>query len=157
MKRVVATFSPLIVLFSILSVRADDIVGVQPAALDQPRIYVNVRRSGSSSPLTVKADNQSQAAIEAFLDTGASGIALAEQTSSALGVKKQTLDQGGEAQYEDVGVGGSEKFATWPLARQTSGCMMIDASRPTMSSRWCTIVLHHSFIKLRFSSTPSGP
>src|SRR4051794_20039447 len=68
-------------------VRADDIVGVQPAALDQPRIYVNIRRDQTSAPLATKVDKQSMAAIEAFLDTGASAVVLSNETHQALGLK----------------------------------------------------------------------
>jgi hypothetical protein len=100
-------------------VRADDIVGVQPAALDQPRVYLNIRRTQAAAPLAAKADGQSSPVIEAFLDTGASAVVLSNQTYTALGIEKETLKHSssansktsGEVEYEDVGVGGSEKSA----------------------------------------------
>jgi hypothetical protein len=52
---------------------------------------------------------------------------------------------------------GSVNVARCPLASQTFGDMRIDASRPTMSSRSCTIERHHASLTLRLSSTPSGP
>ena len=79
----------LAILFAGVPCRADDIVGVQPAALDQPRIYLNLRRSQTSAPLVAKADNQAQAAIEAFLDTGASAVVLSDESFKALGVSKE--------------------------------------------------------------------
>src|SRR4051794_5404472 len=70
---------------------ADDIQGVQPAALDQPRIFLNVRRTASGPALIAKAEGESSTAVEAFLDTGASGIMLAADTYKALGVKPAML------------------------------------------------------------------
>jgi hypothetical protein len=52
---------------------------------------------------------------------------------------------------------GSEKLARCPDAFHTSGCMMIDASMPTTSSRLWTMKRHHSLIRLRLSSAPIGP
>jgi hypothetical protein len=108
--------------------RAEDIVGVQPAALDQPRVYLNVRRTESSSPLAAKADGQASSAIEAFLDTGASALVVSDETYKALGIGKETASASttqpsgsGDAEYEDVGVGGSEKsFISEPLFVSTA-------------------------------------
>eukprot|EP00598_Pedospumella_elongata_P002543 CAMPEP_0184984946 /NCGR_PEP_ID=MMETSP1098-20130426/13801_1 /TAXON_ID=89044 /ORGANISM="Spumella elongata, Strain CCAP 955/1" /LENGTH=53 /DNA_ID=CAMNT_0027508993 /DNA_START=121 /DNA_END=278 /DNA_ORIENTATION=- len=52
---------------------------------------------------------------------------------------------------------GSENPAMWPDAFQMAGEAMIELSNPTTSSLLCTMSLHHSFFKLFFSSTPSGP
>src|SRR5919199_5573715 len=52
---------------------------------------------------------------------------------------------------------GSVKVATCPEASHTSRFMRIDDSKPTTSSRSCTIERHHSFLRLRLSSTPRGP
>ena len=54
-------------------------------------------------------------------------------------------------------VSGSVKLLTWPLACHTSGARMTEESRPTMSSRSCTMNRHHWRLMLFFSSTPSGP
>src|SRR5436189_680018 len=91
--RFVAFVAGLASLFASAFCRADDIVGVQPAALDQPRIYLNLRRTRASEPLTAKADGQSQAAIEAFLDTGASALVLSDESFKALGVGKEILEK----------------------------------------------------------------
>ena len=52
---------------------------------------------------------------------------------------------------------GSVKVSRCPLASHTFGAMRMAESRPTMSSRSCTIVRHHASFTLRLSSTPSGP
>src|SRR3954447_22558540 len=52
---------------------------------------------------------------------------------------------------------GSVNVATWPLASHTLGAMRIAESRPTTSSRICTIERHQASLTLRLSKTPSGP
>ena len=52
---------------------------------------------------------------------------------------------------------GSVKVATWPLASHTFGAIRMEASRPTTSSRSCTIERHQASFTLRLSSTPRGP
>ena len=54
-------------------------------------------------------------------------------------------------------VSGSMKVSTWPLASHTWRGRMIEESRPTMSSRCCTMAFHHWRLMFSFSSTPSGP
>src|SRR5678810_595780 len=94
--------------------RAQEIEGVQPAALDQPRINVLIRIEPNGKPLMAKANGEEGFNIEAFLDTGASGILLSKQTADALGVKPamaKTPD--GKSQpvvFTDVGVGGGDTF-----------------------------------------------
>lgn len=108
---------------------ADDITGVQPASLDQPRIYLELRRSESGQPLAVKVDKEQTSAIEAFLDTGASGIVLSDSTAKGLKVLAGKAPAGKPVTYEDVGVGGSEAFgvseplwtATAPYSSNTDG------------------------------------
>ena len=95
-------------LFSFLSpVLADDIDGVQPAAIDQPRINAVVRRSPAGEPLMGTGDAFN---VEAFLDTGASSIALSSHTAELLGIKREVIGQT-EARFQDVGVGGGSDFA----------------------------------------------
>ena len=52
---------------------------------------------------------------------------------------------------------GSVNPATWPEASQTFGCMMIEVSIPTMSSRRRTMSFHQQSRMFFFSSAPSGP
>jgi len=118
--------------------RADDIVGIQPAALDQPRIYLHIQRDQTGTALSTRADGQSTSAIEAFLDTGASAVVLSGETYKALGVKSEKSDQAADAEYEDVGVGGSEKslisepllVSTAPYSSNTDGSNDNNYSKP---------------------------
>jgi len=107
------------------SALAVDIEGVQPAALDQPRVNVTLRRDVKGKPLSAKggglggllgggADaDQSVINIQAFLDTGASGIMISGKTAESLGIKHMTIRRGGKdepIQFHDIGVGGSDAF-----------------------------------------------
>ena len=61
------------------------------------------------------ADGQTAFNVEAFLDTGASGIMLSPHTAQQLGIHRETATvpggKGGEVRFEDVGVGGGDQFA----------------------------------------------
>ncbi|HEY7087138.1 MAG TPA: aspartyl protease family protein [Tepidisphaeraceae bacterium] len=88
----------------------DNIEGVQAAALDQPRIYLNLRRD-AKGPVLRTNDQEHLSGIEAFLDTGASGVMLSSDTVKKLGIQSAQ-----NVTFEDVGIGGSEKFGvTEPL------------------------------------------
>jgi hypothetical protein len=52
---------------------------------------------------------------------------------------------------------GSVNPSTWPEASQTRGCMRMEASSPSTSSRWWTIRDHQRSFTFRFSSIPRGP
>ena len=93
----------------------DAIEGVQAAALDQPRVYREVYRTAGGKPLMTKGDDATSA-IEAFLDTGASGVVLSSDTSGKLAIKETKTADGKAVSFEDTGVAGSEKFGvTEPL------------------------------------------
>lgn len=100
--------------------RATDITGVMPAALDQPRINATIRYpvagGGATDPLYADFGFNTRAFnIEAFFDTGASGVLLSNNTSSFLG---DLYNPGVQLQqynskpviFEDVGVAGSDRF-----------------------------------------------
>jgi predicted aspartyl protease len=89
---------------------ADDIDGVQPAAMDQPRINVVIRRQLHGQPLIGKTSDGDAFNVEAFLDTGASSVALSPNTAQLLGIQREMAAQQ-EARFEDVGVGGGSEFA----------------------------------------------
>lgn len=95
---------------SIASAVADDIDGVQPAALDQPRINLVIRRQPNGQPLMGKTADGDAFNVEAFLDTGASSTALSINTAHLLGIKREMAGQQ-EARFQDVGVGGGSEFA----------------------------------------------
>jgi hypothetical protein len=88
----------------------DAIEGVQAAALDQPRIYMNVRRGGARAPVLTTGGRESVSGIEAFLDTGASGVMLAEDTVKQLKINTERSRDGKAVQFEDVGIAGAEHF-----------------------------------------------
>ncbi len=93
--------------------RATDIAGVQPAALDQPRVNMQLRREPNGKPLATDTGEGEVMNIQAFLDTGASGVLLSGSTAIALGVKPITTPVEGKAQtvkFHDVGVGGGDAF-----------------------------------------------
>src|SRR6476659_7352275 len=87
-------------------VAADAIEGVQPAALDQPHVFICFRRGNAkAAPLQAKVaakddkvfkhfgiagdadDAGPQIGAEAFLDTGATGVLLSTDTLEQLGIK----------------------------------------------------------------------
>jgi hypothetical protein len=86
-----------------------EIEGVQPAALDQPRVNICLKRTANGPALVAGTDSEQNPNVEAFLDTGASGVMLSRKTWQALGVKKSTA-RGTDVTFHDVGVGGGEKF-----------------------------------------------
>src|SRR5687768_3291200 len=89
---------------------ATDIAGVQPAALDQPRINGYVARNPGGPPLTADLGGGIETFnITAFFDTGASGILLSNNTAELLGVAT-TIFNGQPAVFSDVGVGGTSDF-----------------------------------------------
>lgn len=88
---------------------AEDISGVKAASLDQPRIYVHIQRAATGEPLVAKAAGEASGAVEAFLDTGATGIVISHATATALGLQHQKADKS-DVIYEDVGVGGTDSF-----------------------------------------------
>ena len=89
---------------------AQDIDGVQPAALDQPRVTLLIRRGPAGRPLVGHTDGGDASAVEAFLDTGASGLLLSEHTAASLGVTRERAGAA-EVRFHDVGVGGRDAFA----------------------------------------------
>jgi hypothetical protein len=122
-------YAALAALASATSVFAVDIEGVLPASLDQPRIYIALVRPGADKPLAAKGVSgeglvdalvygkkpktdeaaTETFAIEAFLDTGASGVMLSEQTAKGLGIQRAKFN-GKQVVYYDVGVAGREPF-----------------------------------------------
>ncbi|HUB24148.1 MAG TPA: aspartyl protease family protein [Tepidisphaeraceae bacterium] len=102
----------LAILLLALPAAAQEIDGVEPAAIDQPRINLVVRTRPAGPPLFVKSDHEDFSNVEAFLDTGASGVVLSAHTADQLGVDRESV-AGGKTNvlFQDVGVGGGDKFA----------------------------------------------
>jgi len=101
-----AALATVFALFS-ASAHATDIFGVQNAALDQPIINALLRTSEGGAPLSGSDPDTGGTSfnIQAFFDTGASGVLLSKETADVLGV---THTPG--VTYEDVGIGGSSSF-----------------------------------------------
>jgi hypothetical protein len=90
------------------------IEGVQAASLDQPRIYMHLKRSATGEVLST-GGREAASGIEAFLDTGASGVSLSTDTVKHLGVERATIGNRAVS-FFDIGIGGEEKFGvTEPL------------------------------------------
>lgn len=133
------TFAVLIGFSLATRVLAVDVQGVLPASMDQPRIYLAVCREATGKPLAAKGEAGGDAlaallgekpdqnnppapnfAVEAFLDTGASGTMLAKSTADALGIKA-AVAAGRPVKFYDVGVAGKEEFGvTEPLRLRTA-------------------------------------
>jgi hypothetical protein len=116
--------------------RATDIDGVQAAALDQPRVNVLMRRQPQEKPLSAKAHggllegllggggagggDVETFNVQAFLDTGASGILLSSNTADGLGIRRLTATTDAQTTrpttrqvkviFHDIGVGGGDEF-----------------------------------------------
>ncbi|HEX2971037.1 MAG TPA: autotransporter-associated beta strand repeat-containing protein [Tepidisphaeraceae bacterium] len=95
---------------------ASDINGIQPAALDQPRINAYISFTPDGSPATYDVlGGDAFFNIQAFFDTGASGVLLSANTAAYLGVTPSTFrnptTQTDElVVYRDVGVAGTDDF-----------------------------------------------
>jgi hypothetical protein len=90
-------------------VSALDIPGVQPVAFDQPRVNMLLRRAPGGNPLSGDFLGETIFNIEAFYDTGASGLILSDQTADFLGVQRSQFNSS-LVVFEDVGVAGSDTF-----------------------------------------------
>jgi hypothetical protein len=102
---------------------ATDIEGVLPGALDQPKINVLFRRAPAGDPLTTgSTTNPEDFTVNAFLDTGASGHLLSNETAGyhdptdpsndeeGLGIQRDASIGGQRTVFEDVGGGGAVQF-----------------------------------------------
>src|SRR5580693_7190816 len=81
--------------FFLLGTRAfaQEIDGVQPAAIDQPRINLLVRRQPNGPPLSANVGGDTTFNVEAFLDTGASEVLISSNTADGLGLKHKQVNR----------------------------------------------------------------
>lgn len=109
------------------SVRPILINGVQPYALDQPRVPALLQPLEGGGPLSVYSEEVERKvfAFDAFLDTGASRMVLSKADRTALQVKAAGPT------VEDVGIGGKEAFDVSIPYRLWVG----DSSTDTLSAR----------------------
>lgn len=88
---------------------ATDILNVQSAALDQPRINAYIALNPGGAPQVDQLFGSGSFNIQAYYDTGASGVLLSNNTADALGIAHATYN-GTDVIYSDVGVAGSDNF-----------------------------------------------
>src|SRR4051812_1159799 len=93
-----------------------DVLNVQSASLDQPRINALLRLTPGGPPLIADLGGFSSFNIEAYLDTGASGILVSNETGDALGLTRTTAFNPATGRNEpvifsDVGVAGADTFS----------------------------------------------
>ena len=86
------------------------IEGAQAASIDQPQIYAALRLPGETDPLIATGTDIfgnpiETFTIQAFYDTGSSGIVLSDSTADAFGLGRLP-----DVTFEDVGIGGAEEF-----------------------------------------------
>lgn len=89
---------------------ATDIYNTRPAAMDQPQIYALLRDADGN---IIYDEDTESFNIQAFFDTGASGVLLSTNTWDLLQAKLplQMLPDGTYAKFQDVGVAGSDAFS----------------------------------------------
>lgn len=86
-----------------------DVSGVQPAALDQPRINLAISRTLKGDPLSGDTGAGSTFNVEAFYDTGSSGVVFSSDTATALGINAETY-KGTPVSFNDTGVAGGDSM-----------------------------------------------
>jgi hypothetical protein len=102
--RAVSLAGALLLLAS--SARGTDIDGALTAAFDLPRVNMLVRETPDGPPLTYDGY---PAVIQAFFDTGCSGVLFSAETTIGLGLASDTYGDS-TVTFHDIGVGGA--FAT---------------------------------------------
>jgi hypothetical protein len=97
-----------------LPATATDFAGVLPAALDQPRIEFLMRNTAAGPPrlTTGLPGDQNHYNVQAFLDTGASGVLLSQETAGYFELEPLHWPEpnGPAVEFADVGVAGSDLF-----------------------------------------------
>jgi len=107
-------FAPLLLLLTLPELASGaDIFDVQFGALDQPRINAVIRRTPNGNPLVADfGTGDTTINLQAFFDTGASGVLISDQSAAYLGINKSRFPEPGGplVSFFDVGVGGAEEF-----------------------------------------------
>lgn len=88
---------------------ATDIPGVQFAALDQPRINAYLTRTPGGAPIVADIFGYQTFNVQAYYDTGASGVLLSNNTADFLEIARSTWN-GQDVVFSDIGVGGADDF-----------------------------------------------
>ncbi len=79
-------------------------------AIDQPRIYAALRLPGETAPMSGTVEDMlgntvETFTIQAYFDTGASGVLLSDSTANMLEVPRLA-----DVTFEDVGIAGADEF-----------------------------------------------
>ena len=94
---------------AIAPLRAYDLYDSQPASLDQPRINATLRLTETGTPIQANILGERTINIQAYFDTGASGVLMSAQTAGYMRVTK-AMNGTTPVTFADVGVGGSQTF-----------------------------------------------
>ena len=97
--------------------RAVDFAGIaQNGAIDQPQVYMLLRTTPSGTPIVGQTTDPNDPfgtvpsiGIQAYLDTGASGILISTPTAQAWGLPNSTYN-GQTVTFDDIGVAGTAAF-----------------------------------------------
>jgi autotransporter-associated beta strand protein len=102
-----------LVFFYATPARCVDLGPVMPVALDQPHINLLLKTTANGAPLQ-DSYGFGMFSIDAYLDTGASGVMLSQQTTDFLSLTSKLArypaGSGPLVVYEDIGVGGTQDF-----------------------------------------------
>jgi len=88
---------------------AIDLFNALPAAMDQPRINAYFARTATGTPIVASGLGLDTFNVQAFYDTGASGLLLSNETADFLGIVRDTFN-GQPIIDTDVGVTGTSDF-----------------------------------------------
>ncbi len=94
---------------AIAPLRAYDIFDAQMGAFDIPSINATLRLTPTGTPIQANVFGERTINIQAYFDTGASGVLMSEETARYLGVTK-AMNGTTPVTFADVGVGGTEIF-----------------------------------------------
>lgn len=111
-RRLTALILVVVALLSGLAIaplRAYDIYDAQPGAFDIPSINATLRLTPTGTPIQANVFGERTINIQAYFDTGASGVLMSEETARYLGVTK-AMNGTTPVTFADVGVGGTETF-----------------------------------------------
>jgi hypothetical protein len=101
------------------SAQAVDLVGVaQSACIDQPQVYMSLSTTAGGTPIEGQTEDPDPndpfgtvptIGIQAYLDTGSSGLLVSTATAQAWGLTNSTFN-GQTVTFNDIGVGGTAAF-----------------------------------------------
>ena len=110
-KRIPAAITAAALAASAALARGSVIDGVQAVAADQPQIHFYMATATSPTPLSIPdGDGGSVIDVQAYLDTGSSGVLLSQETAQAFNLNPATYN-GTTVTYYDTGIAGGAGFS----------------------------------------------